>query len=202
MHTIIFDLGNVLIPWNPRLIYKDVFATEEELDYFFTHVTSLDWNEEQDRGRSVAEGTAILIEQFPQYEREIRMYYDRWTDAFPGANQGTVDILKTLHQSGQYRLLALTNWSAELFPWARQTYNFLQLFEDIMVSGEVGMKKPNPEIYELLRERYNLGDFSGCVFIDDSQRNVAAARQLGLDSIRFTQSEDLRISLGEREIMV
>lgn len=199
--TVIFDLGNVLIAWNPRLIYQDVFSTQEELDYFFTEVANLEWNEEQDRGRPIAEGTASLIAQHPKYEREIRMYYDRWTEAFPGAITGTVELLKQIHGAGQHRLLALTNWSAELFPWARAQYDFLQLFEDIMVSGEVGMKKPNPEIYELLRHRYQLGNFEGCLFIDDSQRNVDAAQKLGLDSIRFLDSNQLRQALEERGVI-
>ena len=199
--TIIFDLGNVLIAWNPRLIYRDVFSSAEELDYFFTEVANLEWNEEQDRGRPIAEGTAALIAKHPKYEREIRMYYDRWTEAFPGAISGTVELLQAFHRSGNYRLLALTNWSAELFPWARAQYDFLQLFEDIMVSGEVGLKKPNPAIYELLRQRYQLGNFEGCLFIDDSQRNVDAAQRLGLESIRFQDSEQLTLELKQRGVI-
>jgi 2-haloacid dehalogenase len=108
-----------------------------------------------------------------------------------------VDILKTLHAGGNYRLLALTNWSAELFPWARENFDFLQRFEDIMVSGEVKMKKPNPDIYLHLAKTYSLGDFSGCLFIDDSVRNCEAARSLGLDSVRFTTPEALVETLRE-----
>ena len=201
-HTIIFDLGNVLIGWDPRNLYNKVFATPEEADWFVRNITHLDWNEEQDRGRPVAEATAELVAQHPEWEREIRMYYDRWTEHFSGAVAGAVEILKAVHQSGRYRLLALTNWSAELFPWARQTYDFLALFESIMVSGEVGMKKPNPDIYQHLAKTYGLGDFTGCVFIDDSERNVVAARKLGLDSIRFTGAAALRAALAERGVVV
>ncbi|MEL6140441.1 MAG: HAD-IA family hydrolase, partial [Bacteroidota bacterium] len=142
----------------------------------------------------------VLVQKHPEWEREIRMYYDRWTEAFPGAIQGTVDILKTLHDSGNYRLLALTNWSAELFPWAKANYPFLELFESIMVSGEVKMKKPDPEIYELLRTQYNLGNFSGCVFTDDSLRNVEGAIKAGLDSIHFQDPNQLRNELIARGI--
>ena len=201
-HTIIFDLGNVLIGWNPRNLYYKVFPTPAEADWFIENITHLDWNEEQDRGRPVAEATEELVGQYPEWEREIRMYYDRWTEHFSGAVAGTPEILRALHASGNYRLLALTNWSAELFPWARQNFAFLELFEDIMVSGEVKMKKPDPEIYHLLAERYELGDFSGCLFIDDSERNVAAARRLGLDSIRFTDAEQLNAELAERGVVV
>ena len=199
-HTIIFDIGNVLIGWDPRNLYRKVFATEEEADWFVSTITHLDWNEEQDRGRPVAEATELLVAEYPEWEREIRMYYDRWTEHFSGAIDGTVSILRELHGSGNYRLLALTNWSAELFPWARANFDFLALFESIMVSGEVKMKKPNPDIYLHLAETYRLGDFNGCLFIDDSERNVVAAQKLGLDSIRFTGATQLRTALREKGV--
>ncbi|MCX8209670.1 MAG: HAD family phosphatase [Lewinella sp.] len=201
-HTIIFDIGNVLIGWNPHNLYDKVFDTVEEADWFITNITHLDWNEEQDRGRPVAEATEELVAQHPKWEREIRMYYGRWTEHFSGAIAGTVDVLKTLEASGGYRLLALTNWSAELFPWARENFDFLDIFEDIMVSGEVKMKKPNPDIYLHLAETYGLGDFSGCLFIDDSVRNCVTARSLGLDAIRFESPELLLEALKQRGVVV
>ena len=179
-----------------------MFATEAEADWFVKNITHLDWNEEQDRGRPVAEATELLVAEHPGWEREIRLYYDRWTEHFDGAIDGTVAILRTLHAGGDHRLLALTNWSAELFPWARENFGFLRLFESIMVSGEVRMKKPDPEIYHHLAATYGLGDFTGCLFIDDSARNVATARSLGLDSIRFESPEQLRTELTGRGIMV
>ncbi|WP_273445587.1 HAD family hydrolase [Neolewinella agarilytica] len=202
MHTIIFDIGNVLIGWNPLLLYNKVFDTPEEAEWFVKNITHLDWNEEQDRGRPVAKATELLVAEHPKWEREIRMYYDRWTEHFSGAIPGTVEILKTLHAGGNYRLLALTNWSAELFPWARENFDFLQLFEDIMVSGEVKMKKPEAEIFHHLAKVYDLGDFSGCLFIDDSLRNCAMARSLGLDTIRFENPEQLLQELKERGVKV
>lgn len=200
-HTIIFDIGNVLIGWNPLRLYNQVFATPEEAEWFVQNITHLDWNEEQDRGRPIAEATELLVAEHPEWEREIRMYYDRWTEHFSGAIPGTVAILRELHAAGNQRLLALTNWSAELFPWARENFDFLQLFEAIMVSGEVRMKKPNPDIYLHLAETYKLGDFSGCLFIDDSERNVTTARELGLAAIRFTGAEDLRRELEAQGIL-
>ncbi|NJC27660.1 HAD family hydrolase [Neolewinella antarctica] len=200
-HTIIFDIGNVLISWDPRRLYNKHFATPAEADWFVTNITHLDWNEEQDRGRPVAEATDLLVAKHPEWETEIRMYYDRWTEHFDGAIDGTVNILKELSDSGDYRLLALTNWSAELFPWALENFDFLQRFEHITVSGEVKMKKPNPDIYEHIRENYELGDFSGCIFIDDSVRNCAAAEALGLEAIRFENPAQLRQALSERSIL-
>lgn len=238
IHTIIFDLGNVLIGWNPRQLYRKVFDSPEKADWFVDNIVTLDWNEEQDRGRPIAEATELLVRQHPEWEKEIRIYYDRWTESFSGPIAGSVDILKQLAATTReendlsrnkdvaapsegitgtrcgskvssfdskeraYRLLALTNWSAELFPWARESFDFLSLFEDIIVSGEVKMKKPEPPIYLHLRDKHQLGDFSGCVFIDDSARNVAAAQQLGLDSIQFHNPPQLAEALQHRGLLV
>jgi 2-haloacid dehalogenase len=201
MHTIIFDLGNVLIGWNPRNLYNKVFATTEEADWFVKNIVTLDWNEEQDRGRPAAEATEALVAQFPSFEMEIRMYYARFEEQFSGAIPGTVAILRELERRKEHRLLALTNWSAEFFPWARANFDFLEIFEDITVSGEIKMKKPEPRIYEYIQQQYELGDFSGCLFIDDSQRNVAAARKLGLESIRFENADQLREELRQRGVL-
>ncbi|PHI19654.1 HAD family hydrolase [Lewinellaceae bacterium SD302] len=200
-HTIIFDLGNVLIGWNPRNLYNKVFATPEEADWFVSNIVTLDWNEEQDKGRLAAEATESLVAEYPKWEAEIRMYYDRFHEHFSGPIQGSVEILKALEASGDYRLLALTNWSAEYFPWARENFSFLDIFEHITVSGEIKMKKPEPRIYEHIRQAYDLDDFSGCLFIDDSERNVVAARAAGLESIRFVGAEALREELTARGIL-
>ena len=200
VHTIIFDLGNVLIGWQPRALFEKVFETPEEVDYFLQNVTTLEWNEQQDAGRTIAEGTQELIARHPKFEREIRIYYDRWTETITGPIEGTVDILKELKASGKYRLLALTNWSHELFPWARETFDFLGLFEEIMVSGEVKLQKPDPAIYRLLHDTYDLQGYGGCVFIDDSLRNVEAARREGLDTIHFQGAEGLREALQKRGV--
>lgn len=200
-HTIIFDLGNVLIGWNPRNLYNNVFPTVEEADWFVRNVVTLDWNEEQDRGRPAAEATEILVGEFPQFDREIRMYYDRFEEQFSGAIPGTVELLKELDRRNEHRLLALTNWSAEFFPWARANFEFLKIFEDITVSGEIKMKKPEARIYEYIQKKYDLGNFAGCLFIDDSLRNVEAARKLGLDSIRFENPDQLRRALMQRGVL-
>ncbi len=202
IHTIIFDLGNVLIGWQPRALFAQVFETPEEVDYFLQHVATLEWNEKQDAGRTIAEGTAELIAEHPKFEREIRIYYDRWMETITGAIPGTVEILEALKASGKYRLLGLTNWSHELFPWARDTFPFLELFEDILVSGEVGLQKPDPAIYRLLHDTYDLDGYADCLFIDDSLRNVEAARKEGLDTIRFEHPDQLRRELAARGIRV
>jgi len=192
--TIIFDLGGVLIDWNPRYMYSSIFRSSEAMNHFLRHVCTSEWNEEQDGGRSIAEATRELTALHPQYRSEIEAFYGRWTGMLGGPIEETVAILKTLHQNSNHRLIALTNWSAETWPEATARYSFLQLFEGILVSGVEKLKKPDPAIYRLLLERYEI-DISTAVFIDDNARNVAAARALGLRSIQFENSNQLHQDL-------
>ena len=148
--TIIFDLGNVLIDWNPRYVYKTIFDDEAKIDWFFENVTTHDWNENQDAGRLIAEGNKELIARFPEYEKEILAYYGRWTEMLGGAITDTVEIFRELKDQNSLRFLALTNWSAELFPIALERYEFLHWFEGIVMSGEERTRKPFPEIYQTL----------------------------------------------------
>ncbi len=188
--TIIFDLGGVLINWDPRNMYRKIFKDEERMEYFLANITTYDWNEQQDAGRTWAEATRILVEQHPKWENEIRAYHARWTEMLDGAIQGTVDILTKLHQDKKYRLYALTNWSRETFPYALENFEFLQYFEGILVSGEEMMKKPDPRIYNLIAERYNI-EKSTAVFIDDSLKNVKGSIDTGIYCIHFKSSEQL-----------
>ena len=199
--TIIFDLGGVLIDWNPKRLYKKIFAEEQEMDKFLAEVCTMDWNEQQDAGRSIAEANAILIEQFPEYENEIKAYYGRWEEMLGGAIEGTVAILKYLKNKTNYRLYALTNWSAETFPIALERFDFLQLFEGILVSGKEGLKKPDLRIYQLILDRYEINPAS-TMFIDDNARNIEAAREVGIDAVHFVSPEALEAELSERAILV
>ncbi|MEM1123825.1 MAG: HAD family hydrolase, partial [Bacteroidota bacterium] len=142
INTIIFDLGGVLIKWDPKRVFRTIFDTEAAVDKFLAEVCTMDWNEQQDAGRPIAEANRILIEKFPEYQAEIEAYYGRWTEMLGGAIAGTVQILEALKASKKYRLYALTNWSAETFPEALKRYEFLQHFKNILVSGKEGMKKP------------------------------------------------------------
>lgn len=198
--TLIFDLGNVLIDWNPRYLYRKLFATEEEVDYLMNNVTTLDWNEEQDAGRSLAEGTEWLVARHPEHEEAIRAYYGRWTETLGGAIEDSVRILRELKESGDYRLYALTNWPAELFPIALDRFDFLGWFDGRLVSGEEKIRKPDPRFFELLRSRYDV-DFLRSVFIDDNYRNVEAALAEGLDTIWFQSPLQLREELADRGIL-
>ena len=194
--TILFDLGNVLIDWNPLYVFHDMFETQEDLDFFLTHVCNSDWNEEQDAGRPIAEATEKQIALFPEWEEAIRAFYGRWTTMLGGPIIRTVDILEELKSKGEVQLLALTNWSAELFPIALDRYRFLQHFEGIIVSGEEGIRKPDPQIYKMVETRYGAKSAS-TVFIDDSLRNIKAAKSLGFQVIHFQNPSQLRKDLAE-----
>lgn len=194
--TIVFDLGGVLIDWNPRYVYQTLFETEAEIDEFLATVCTGAWNAEQDRGRSLCQGTQSLIEQYPQWDTHIWAYYGRWPEMLGGPIYETVDLLQSLKQGGQYRLLALTNWSMETFPFAKRRYEFLTWFEGILVSGEEGVIKPEPAIYQLLFERYGV-DPAKAVFLDDSEKNVVGAREVGLHAIQVKSPMQLREDLAD-----
>lgn len=196
INTIIFDLGGVLIDWNPRYVFRQLFETEAEVEDFLQNICTGAWNHEQDKGRSLAEGTEALVQQHPEWEAHIRAYYGRWSEMLRGPIHETVELLQQLKAGGQYRLLALTNWSAETFPIALERYDFLQWFESILVSGEEKMAKPDAEIFELLFERYRI-DPKTSVFIDDSPKNVQSAADLGVTAIHFRSPMQLREELSE-----
>ncbi len=200
INTIIFDLGGVLINWDPKNLYRKIFDSEEKIDWFLDNICTMDWNEQQDAGRPIAEANEILISKYPEHTAEIKAYYDRWTEMLGGANKGTVEILKAFDQNPDYEIYALTNWSAETFPFALERFEFLQWFKGVLVSGDEGIKKPSKEIYELIISRYNL-DPTKSIFIDDSLRNIKASIEAGIPSIHFTTPEKLVLDLKDLGIV-
>ena len=189
--TIIFDLGNVLIDWNPKHVFNEsYFDSIEKRDYFLHHICTMDWNEEQDAGRSIVEATQELIGKFPDWEQPIRDYYGRWTEMLGGPIAETVEIFRQLKESGNYKIYALTNWQAGLFDIALVRYNFLHWFDGRVVSGEEKMKKPAPEFYKLLLNRYHV-KAEEALFIDDNLRNIHAAALLGIKTIHFQSPQQL-----------
>ncbi len=201
IQTIIFDLGGVLSDWDPRYLYRILFDSETEMEHFLATVTTPDWNEEQDAGRSLAEATDLLVQQFPAQADMIRAFYNRWTEMLGGPIAGTLAILEQLHQAKRYDLFALTNWSAETWPIATDLYPFLGWFQGVLVSGQEKMRKPNPVFYRLLEERFPL-KLQSSLFIDDNLRNVEAARALGLRTIHFHSSEQLRVDMREYGVVI
>ncbi len=200
-NTIIFDLGAVLIDWQPGYLFSKLFKTEDEAEHFLNTICTSEWNEEQDGGRSLKEATDLLVSKYPEHEANIRAYYDRWDEMLGGPIEGTVSILRGLKEGGMHKIYALTNWSAETFPIALDRYDFLQWFDGIVVSGTERMRKPFPEFYKLLLGRYNV-QTDEALFIDDNLRNVEAAKALGIDSIHFLSPEQLEQELNNRNIRV
>lgn len=201
IQTIIFDLGGVLVDWSPLYVYDNYFEKEEDKKHFFEHICTSDWNEEQDGGRSILEATELLIHQYPEWEKAIRDFYGRWHEMLRGEIPETVSILEKIRQSGLYRLYALTNWSAETFPTALERFSFLQWFDGILVSGEEKTRKPFPEFYLKLIDKYQI-EIPSAIFIDDNLRNVKAAESLGIKSLHFTNPDTLKKQLLELKIAV
>lgn len=197
--SIIFDLGGVLVDWNPRHLYRRYFDSDAAAESFLSEIGFAEWNLQQDRGRPFEAGVAELSSRFPQYAGLIRAYKDSWEDSLAGAIPGSVRILQQLREVG-YSVYGLSNWSAETFPIARAKFDFLALFDNIVISGSVGMAKPEPGIFKLLLQK--IGRTPGeCLFIDDGRPNVDAARRLGLTGIYFTGPEQLGRELSELHLL-
>jgi len=199
--TIIFDLGNVLIQWDPRHLFRKIFGSDEvAMEHFLSVVCTPEWNEEQDRGRLWKDAIAEAVARHPEHESNINAYFDRWSEMIPGEVEGTVKVLAQLRSLG-LRLLALTNWSAETFHIAEARFPFLNWFEGIVVSGRERIIKPDPAIFKLIIERYHLSP-EKTVFIDDNVRNVDAAEREGLHGIHFQNADELVARLQELGVLL
>jgi 2-haloacid dehalogenase len=184
----VFDLGGVLIDWNPRHLYRKVFGDDEAaMEHFLATVCTQAWNECQDAGRSLAEAIVMLCAEHPDKRALIEAWSLRFDEMMAGPIHGTVDILAALRERG-VPLYALSNWSAETYPVAERRFNFLTWFRGVLISGREGMKKPDPRIFTLLLERFGFVA-DDAVYIDDSPHNVAAAEALGIRAVRFTGPE-------------
>ncbi len=197
--AVVFDFGGVLLTWDPRLVYRKLFKNEKAVEEFLSEINFAAWNAEQDRGRPFDEGIALLCAQFPHHADLIRRYNEHWEESVPGPIQPVVDILRTLKQAN-YPLYALSNWATEKFKIVRPKYQFLNWFDDIVISGDVKQVKPEPQIFHTFLNRIGR-TAQECVFIDDSEANVTVARQLGFDAIRYQSPEHLKDNLREFGIL-
>ena len=196
LSAVIFDLGGVLIDWNPRHLYRKLFDGDDEaMERFLTDVTSPAWNAEQDAGRTWRDAVESLAAIHPDRRDLIAAYDERWEETLGGPINETVGVLAELRRAG-VRLAALSNWSAEKFPIARPRYPFLEWFETIVISGEVGVSKPDPRIYRHLLEQMGWAA-EACVFVDDSAPNVRAAADLGMTARQFQDPVMLRADLRD-----
>ena len=198
--NIIFDLGGVLIDWNPDYVFKEVFNDDEKLAWFYREICTMDWNENQDAGYPLDKATEERIALFPEYENSIRQYYGRWEEMLGDAIHGTVELLKQCIDSPALKVVALTNWSAETFPVALKKFDFLQWFEGIVVSGEEMTRKPFPAIYHTTLERFEL-KAEESLFIDDNKRNIEAAEALGIQCIHFSTPLQLEKELKKLNVL-
>jgi 2-haloacid dehalogenase len=191
--AVVFDLGGVLIDWDPRYLYRELIEDEAEMEHFLATVTTPEWNRAQDAGRPWAEAVEELAQRHPERRDLIEAYWLRWHETLGDAIQPSVAVLDELRATG-LRLFALTNWSGETFPVARPRFPFLEWFDGIVVSGDERLIKPDPAIFRVLVDRYGL-EPATTLFIDDQPDNVAAARELGFLAVRFVDADTLRADL-------
>lgn len=198
--NVVFDLGNVLLRWDPRFLYRRIFAGDEErMEWFLANICTNEWNIEQDKGRSFEEAVRILVAQHPEHAPHIHAYHERWHETLPGAIEGTVAILEELDQRG-VPLYAITNFNGPKLRETQKRFGFLDIFRDIVVSGEVRMLKPDREIFELFLARNDL-TAGNCLFIDDSRYNVTGAQAVGMAAIHFESPQQLRRDLEQRGLL-
>jgi 2-haloacid dehalogenase len=200
LRAIIFDFGGVVVHWDPRRVYRRFLHTDEEIEEFFREVGFRRWNAEQDRGgRTWNDAVAELTSRFPHRRELISAYHEFWEDSIAGPIEETIRILERLHANG-YRLVGLTNWSAEKFRLTRKRYPLFNLFDDIIVSGEVGAMKPEREIFEFTLRRLSL-QAEECLFIDDHRPNTDAAAALGFRTIHFQSPQQLEEELRALRVL-
>lgn len=193
LSTVVFDLGGVLVDWDPRYLYRQLFDDPDDMELFLAEVTTAEWNAHQDAGRPWAEAIEVLVAEHPDRRELIEAFHARWPEMLAGEIPGTVDVLAEL-RTARARLLALSNWSAETFPIARDRFEFLSWFEGIVLSAEVGANKPDASIFEYLIEKFGV-EPTAAVFIDDRSANVDAATAFGFHAVRFTDAPKLRQKL-------
>jgi len=192
--NIVFDFGGVLLDWNPRYLYRTFFWDEKEMEYFLSNVCTEDWNAEQDKGRPFCEGIKLLQLQHPEYREAIQLFTDKWETMLKSEIADSVKLLRELKEQG-YSIWGLTNWSAETIQIAYSRYDFFNLFDGIVVSGEEKLIKPDKRIYKVLLDRYMLKSEES-VFIDDSPFNIKAAQELGFNVILFDNIVNVREQLS------
>jgi 2-haloacid dehalogenase len=192
--AVVFDLGGVLIDWNPRHLYRKVFDDESEMETFLTTVATMDWNDELDRGKPFADAVAELSARFPHEAERIAAYHHRWTEMIAGPVDGTVAVAAALHERG-VPLYALSNWSRETYALVHHDFPFLEWFAGILLSSDIGITKPDARIFDELCRRFGL-DADTTLFIDDNPPNVTGAQAAGLHALRFTTAATLRGDLA------
>lgn len=200
--TIIFDLGGVLVDWKPEYVYRQVFdGDEEKVQWFLRTVCTSSWNLEQDGGRTIEEAVKSKISEFPQYEEWILLYYQKWHQMFSGPIIENVSLFQQLKAIKNYKIYALTNWSAEKWDKALELFPFFKEFDGIVVSGQEKTKKPALKIYNIILNRFNINP-KNAIFIDDNKENIIAANKINLNGIHYENHLQLKKSLQNFQIKI
>jgi 2-haloacid dehalogenase len=192
--NIVFDFGCVLVYWNQHNLYDPYFGSREKTDWFIENICTMQWNNETDLGKPFAQAVSEKIAEFPEWEKEIRMYWERWEEMIGGAVPGMEEWIRDLKSQG-YAVYGLTNWSTETFPFVKDKFAVFGLLDGIVMSGEELIAKPDPRIYQTLLDRYHL-QASESVFVDDRQENVMAAQNLGIHGIIFHSCEQAQAAFS------
>ena len=198
--AVIFDFGGVLIGWDPRNLYSRFFPEQPQaMEDFLAEISFMEWNAQLDKGRPFTEAVGLLSKQFPHRAHLISSYHEHYKETLTGVIDGTVKLLRILKETG-IPLYGLSNWSAETFEITRHEFEFLNLFDEIIISGDVKLIKPEPEIFELCLQKIGK-PASQCLFIDDSEANINTAVKLGFDTVHFKSPEHLKNELQMRQLL-
>jgi 2-haloacid dehalogenase len=198
--AVIFDFGGVLISWDPRNLYSRFFPEQPQaMEDFLAEISFMEWNAQQDKGRPFEEAVALLSKQFPHRAHLIRAYRENWRESITGSIEGTVELLRLLKKNG-YSLYGLSNWGTETFALVQHEFDFFNLFDEIILSGEVKLIKPDPEIFELFLQKIGK-PADQCLFIDDSEPNIITAKKMGFDTVHFKSPEHLKNELLIRQLL-
>ncbi len=192
----LFDLGNVFFNWDPRHFYKKIFKDVNEMEYFLNNICNDIWNNEQDAGRLIAEAEINLISKFPNYKKEIKLYYPNHRKMIKNFYNSSVEVLDFLLKKN-YECYVLSNWSAETFVGMKEEYPFLKKFNGLIISGEEKLCKPDKKIYELAIKRFNLNP-KKTIFIDDKHENIIAAKYLNFQTIHLKDPYKIKEMINEK----
>jgi 2-haloacid dehalogenase len=198
--AVVFDFGGVLIGWDPRNLYSRFFPEQPQaMEDFLAEISFMEWNAQQDKGRPFSEAIESLSQEFPHHAHLISAYYEHFKESITGVIEGTVELLRLL-KGKNISLYGLSNWSAETFGIVRHEFEFLNLFDEVIISGDVKLIKPEPAIYELCLQKIGKSA-NQCLFIDDSEANIIAAKKLGFDTVHFISPEHLENELKIRQLL-
>lgn len=194
--NIIFDFGNVLVRWEPQLVFLPYFGgSQEKFDYFWQHIADAEFRDRIDAGEDQRSVISQYQARFPEYAEPLDMYFSRWKESLPGEVPGMYQLLSQLKANPENHIYGITNWSCETYPEARERFDVLRLIDHYVISGAERVVKPSPAIFRILLDRYHL-KAEECYFVDDRADNVASACQLGFKGIVFRGADDLRLQLG------